>query len=239
MKNLFLVLVIVTVLLAAIPHAVHADEVIVDSVATEPVFAETATPTEETTAEEKPVEDTAKTATEAPTIPEEQEVVTFLDRILEAWENGEISTVISLAFDVALIVFAFVMKKASKKNTGKLVGAVATGQTTTVTAMNNLIGAANDVVNAVEGEGGLKGIVEKFQEGINEQIEEIKKIDKEKLEGYGKDLTNCMASVKLLAEMLQTVYANSTTISMPTKNMIAEKYVEICHKLDNTEEKNG
>ena len=239
MKNLFLVLVILTVLLAVLPSAAHADEVITDGVYTDVVIAETATPTEETTAEEKPVEDTAETATEAPTSHEEQEVVTLLDRILEAWEKGEISTVISLAFDVALIVFAFVMKKASKKNTGKLVGAVATGQTTTVTAMNNLIGAANDVVNAVEGEGGLKGIVEKFQEGINEQIEEIKKIDKEKLEGYGKDLTNCMASVKLLAEMLQTVYANSTTISMPTKNMIAEKYVEICHKLDNTEEKNG
>ena len=56
------------------------------------------------------------------------------------------------------------------------------------------------------------------------------------LEGYGKELASTMAAVKLLADMLQTTYANSTTIPMSTKNIIGQKYVEICDlmKKENT-----
>lgn len=237
MKNIFLALVIVAVILSVFPMAIHADEV------TTPI-EEVTTLEEVTTAEpitepvEEPTEETpTETPTEAPTSTDDAEVVSLLDRLIEAWEKGEISTVVSLAFDIAMIVVLGILKKASKKDKIETIAELRTGNTTTVGAVNNLISAANDVVKAVEGEGGLKAIVENFKDGVNAQIEEIKNLDKEKLEQYGKDLANTSACIKLLAEMIQTTYANSTTISMPTKNMIAEKYVEICRKLDG--EQNG
>ena len=95
-------------------------------------------------------------------------------------------------------------------------------------AVNDLITAANDVVNAVEGEGGIKGMLDEFKANIEKQVADIASLDKEKLENYGKQLANCMATQKLVAEMLQQVYANSTTIPMSTKNIVGQKYVEIC-----------
>lgn len=231
MKNIFLVLVIVTVILTMLPYAVHADEAIVEDIASEVVVEENATHDAEATTvqiAEDPVEDIADTTTEALTSPKDAEAASLLDRIVEAWENGEITNVISLAFDAALLIFVAILKKSGGKNKIEMVAAVKNTKDTTVTAVNDLISAANDVVKAVEGDGGVIGIINGFKEDVTSQIEEIKKIDKEKLEGYGKELKSTMAAVKLLSEMLQTVYANSTTISMPTKNMVAEKYVEIC-----------
>jgi hypothetical protein len=215
MKNIFLVLIILTVILTAFPTAAHAEEII----PVEGVVEEITTQSEETPYD---------TTQEPPTSQEDAEVVSLLDRIVEAWENGEIANVISLAFDAALLIFVAILKKSGGKNKIEMVAAVKNTKDTTVTAVNDLISAANDVVNAVEGDGGVISIINGFKEDVTSQIEEIKKIDKEKLEGYGKELKSTMAAVKLLSEMLQTVYANSTTISMPTKNMVAEKYVEIC-----------
>lgn len=215
MKNIFLVLIILTVILTVFPTAAHAEEII----PVEGVVEEITTQPEETPYD---------TTQEPPTSQEDAEVVSWLDRIVEALENGEITNVISLAFDAALLIFVAILKKSGGKNKIEMVAAVKNTKDTTVTAVNDLISAANDVVEAVEGDGGVIGIINGFKEDVTSQIEEIKKIDKEKLEGYGKELKNTMAAVKLLSEMLQTVYANSTTISMPTKNMVAEKYVEIC-----------
>lgn len=221
MKNLFLVLVIVTLILSILPMATYADEVTIP---------------EETTVETEPVtEPEQETPTESP---EEQEVITLLDRIVEAWEKGEIGTVVSLAFDAALLVLCFILKKSGGKNKIEMVTALKNTKDTTVKSVNDLITAANDVVKAVEGEDGIKGIVQGFKDDVNKQIEEIKAIDKEKLEGFGEELKNAMAATKLLAEMVQTTYANSTTIPMPIKNMISQKYVEICN-LMNKETTNG
>lgn len=229
MKNLFLVLVIVTLILSILPMATYADEVTIP---------------EETTVETGPVTDPEQeTPTEspetAPTSPEEQEVITLLDRIVEAWERGEIGTVVSLAFDAALLVLCFILKKSGGKNKIEMVTALKNTKDTTVKSVNDLITAANDVVKAVEGEDGIKGIVQGFKDDVNKQIEEIKAIDKEKLEGFGEELKNAMAATKLLAEMVQTTYANSTTIPMPIKNMISQKYVEICNLMKNEDTTNG
>ena len=218
MKNLFLVLVIVTLILSIFPMATYADEVTIP---------------EETTVETEPLkEPEQETPTDspetAPTSPEEQEAITLLDRIVEAWENGEIGTVVSLAFDAALLVLCFILKKSGGKNKVEMESALKNTKDTTVKSVNDLIAAANDVVKAVEGKDGIKGIVQGFKDDVNKQIEEIKAIDKEKLEGFGEKLKNAMAATQLLAEMVQTTYANSTTIPMPIKNMISQKYVEIC-----------
>lgn len=215
MKNIFLVLIVLTFIFTVFPTAAHADEIIPVEGVVEEI----------TTQAEEPPSDTNK---EPPTSQEDAEVVSLLDRIVEAWEKGEIATVISLAFDAAVLIFVAIIKKSGGKNKIEMVAAVKNTKDTTVTAVNDLISAANGVVKAVEGDGGIIGIINGFKEDVNSQIEEIKKIDKEKLEGYGKKLESTMAAVKLLSEMLQTVYANSTTISMPTKNMVAEKHVEIC-----------
>ena len=214
MKNLFLVLIIVTVILSVFPAVAHADEIVPEEVVTNP--------------EETPVETPTQTHQEPPTSDEVQEVASLVDRIQEAWEKGEIKTVVSLAFDVAILIVAFFLKKATGKSKTEVVTALQNSKDKTVCAVNDLITAANDVVNAVEGEGGMKSIIKGFKDDVNRQIEEIKQIDKDKLEGYGKELESTMAAVKLLADMLQTTYANSTTIPMSTKNIIGQKYVEIC-----------
>lgn len=224
MKNLFLVLIIITVILSVVPLAAHAEEVTV----------------EETTAVETPVETPEETPTETPQEPptsdEVQEVASLLDRVQEAWEKGEIKTVVSLAFDVAILIVAFFLKKATGKSKTEVVTALQNSKDKTVCAVNDLITAANDVVNAVEGEGGIKGMLDEFKANIEKQVADIASLDKEKLEGYGKELASTMAAVKLLADMLQTTYANSTTIPMSTKNIIGQKYVEICDlmKKENT-----
>ncbi len=217
MKNIFLALIIVTLVLSVFPLAIHAEELpetTLEEVTTEPVTEPVETPTE--------------TPTEAPTSPEETEVASFIARIQEAWEKGEITTVISLAFDAALLIIVAILKKSGGKNKVAMVSALKDTKDTTVKSVNDLIDAANNVVKAVEGDGGVIGIINGFKDDVNRQIEEIKQIDKDKLEGYGKELESTMAAVKLLAEMLQTTYANSTTIPMSTKNIIGQKYVEIC-----------
>ena len=217
MKNIFLALIIVTLVLSVFPLAIHAEELpetTLEEVTTEPVTEPVETPTE--------------APTEAPTSPEETEVASFIARIQEAWEKGEITTVISLAFDAVLLIFVAILKKSGGKNKVEMVTALKNTKDTTVKSVNDLITAANDVVKAVEGDGGMKSIINGFKDDVNRQIEEIKQIDKDKLEGYGKELESTMAAVKLLAEMLQTTYANSTTIPMSTKNIIGQKYVEIC-----------
>jgi hypothetical protein len=238
MKRALYAFLIVVALVFTMPFVAFAEET-----TAEPFEETTEAPTVETNTEET-TETPTQNPTEAPTSPEDGEDVTLLDRIAEAWENGEIGTVISLALDVAIIVFVYIAKKANKKGTLEVAGifaddgAYSKGQKNTVKAVNNLIEAANDVVKAVEGDGGLKGIVANFQKRIEAEVQEIKALDKEKLEGYGKQLGDTMAAVKLLSEMLQTVYANSTTISMPVKNMISQKHVEICN-LINEEKKDG
>ncbi len=252
MKNIFLAFIIVTLILSIVPLAAHADEITTPEEAAEEATtpAETAVATEPIAEPvDKPDEVPTETPTESPTdptaSPDDTPDVTWLDRIAEAWEKGEITTVISLALNFATIILIQILKKASKKSTLEVTGifaengAYTNGQKTTVKAVNNLIEAANDVVNAVEGEGGLKGIVENFQKGIEEEVANIKKLDKEKLESYGKQLGDTMAAVKLLSEMLQTVYANSTTIPMPVKNMIGQKYVEICDLMNHEEKADG
>ena len=221
MKNIFLALIIVTLVLSVFPLAIHAEELpetTLEEVTTEPI-------TEPVT---EPVETPTEAPTEAPTSPGEDTVESFLTRIQEAWEKGEITTVISLAFDAALLIFVAILKKSGGKNKVEMVTALKNTKDTTVKSVNDLITAANDVVKAVEGDGGIKSIIDGFKDDVNRQIEEIKQIDKDKLEGYGKELESTMAAVKLLAEMLQTTYANSTTIPMSTKNIIGQKYVEIC-----------
>jgi hypothetical protein len=225
MKNIFLALLIVTLVLSVFPLAAHAEEL--PETTTETITETVETPTEETAPTEDITEPT-ENPTEAPTSPEEDAVASFLTRIQEAWEKGEIATVINLAFDAALLIFVAILKKSGGKNKVEMVTALKNTKDTTVKSVNDLITAANDVVNAVEGDGGMKSIINGFKDDVNRQIEEIKQIDKDKLEGYGKELESTMAAVKLLAEMLQTTYANSTTIPMSTKNIIGQKYVEIC-----------
>ena len=219
MKNIFLALIIVTLVLSVFPLAIHAEEL------PETTLEEVTTVTEPIT---EPVETPTENPAEAPTSPEETEVASFIARIQEAWEKGEITTVISLAFDAALLIFVAILKKSGGKNKVEMVTALKNTKDTTVKSVNDLITAANDVVKAVEGDGGMKSIINGFKDDVNRQIEEIKQIDKDKLDGYGKELESTMAAVKLLAEMLQTTYANSTTIPMSTKNIIGQKYVEIC-----------
>jgi hypothetical protein len=226
MKNIFLALLIVTLVLSVFPLAAHAEELpettleeVTTETVTEPVTEPVETPTEETPTE---------TPTEPHTSHEDEEVASLLDRLYEAWEKGEIATVISLAFDAALLIFVAILKKSGGKNKVEMVTALKNTKDTTVKSVNDLITAANDVVKAVEGDGGMKSIINGFKDDVNRQIEEIKQIDKDKLDGYGKELESTMAAVKLLAEMLQTTYANSTTIPMSTKNIIGQKYVEIC-----------
>ena len=225
MKNIFLALLIVTLVLSVFPLAIHAEEP--PETTTETITETAETPTEETAPTEDITEPT-ESPTEAPTSPEDAEAVSFLDRLVEALEKGEITSIASLAFDAVLLVFIAILKKSGGKNKVEMVTALKNSKDTTVTAVNDLITAANDVVNAVEGEGGVIGIINGFKDDVNRQIEEIKQIDKDKLDGYGKELANTMAAVKLLAEMLQTTYSNSTTIPMSTKNIIGQKYVEIC-----------
>jgi hypothetical protein len=234
MKNIFLVFIVLTIILAIFPSTTYADEV------TTPEETSVVETTEEITdvtdpitePEDKPVEDVTEapteTHTEAPKSPDDGEAVSLLTRIQEAWEKGEITNVISLAFDAALIIFVSILKKSGGKNKVEMVAALKNTKDTTVKSVNDLIEAANNVVKAVEGEGGMKSIINGFKNDVNRQIEEIKEIDKDKLEGYGKELESTMAAVKLLADMLQTTYANSTTIPMSTKNIIGQKYVEIC-----------
>lgn len=221
MKKIIVAIIIVIAIVSLIPVTSYADEVTLPE---ENILQEVTETINRDVTKEEPTE----TPTEAPTSQEDAEVVSLLDRIVEAWENGEITNVISLAFDAALLIFVAILKKSGGKNKIEMVAAVKNTKDTTVTAVNDLISAANDVVKAVEGDGGVIGIINGFKEDVNSQIEEIKKIDKEKLEGYGKELESTMAAVKLLSEMLQTVYANSTTIPMSTKNIIGQKYVEIC-----------
>ena len=221
MKKIIVAIIIVIAIVSLIPVTSYADEVTLPE---ENILQEVTETINRDVTKEEPTE----TPTEAPTSQEDADVVSLLDRIVEAWENGEITNVISLAFDAALLIFVAILKKSGGKNKIEMVAAVKNTKDTTVTAVNDLISAANDVVNAVEGDGGVIGIINGFKEDVNSQIEEIKKIDKEKLEGYGKELESTMAAVKLLSEMLQTVYANSTTIPMSTKNIIGQKYVEIC-----------
>lgn len=246
MKNLFLVLIIVTLVFAVFPTAIHADEVTIED--TTPIVdvseMETTIPEEgvaedvTTTTEDNAETEQTETNTEPPTSPEDAEVASFIDRLAEAWENGDINLVISLAFDVAIIIFAYLAKKASKKNAGDVAsifgenGAYTLKQNKTVEAINHLVDAANEATNAVAGDGGLKTIVEEFKKEMEKKISAIQELDKEKLLDYGNQLKACMASQKLIAEILQTVYANSTTIPMPVKNIINEKYVEIVHQLN-------
>ena len=221
MKKIIVAIIIVIAIVSLIPVTSYADEITLPE---ENILQEVT----ETISRDVTKEEPTETPTEAPTSQEDAKVVSLLDRIVEAWENGEITNVISLAFDAALLIFVAILKKSGGKNKIEMVAAVKNTKDTTVTAVNDHISAANDVVNAVEGDGGVIGIINGFKEDVNSQIEEIKKIDKEKLEGYGKELESTMAAVKLLSEMLQTVYANSTTIPMSTKNIIGQKYVEIC-----------
>lgn len=264
MKNIFLVFIILTIIFAIFPFATYADEVTTpeetsvvetteDTTPAEDVSEmETTTPEEITDVtepitepEDKPAEDITDTPTETPTeeptepttSPDDGDAVTFINRIVEAWEKGEIGTVITLALNAATIIFISVLKKSGGKNNLALIATLKNSKDATVGAVNELIDAANNVVKAVEGEDGVKGMIEQFKSDVEKQVDNIAKLDKEKLEQYGKQLADCMATQRLLAEMLQTVYANSTTISMPTKNMIAEKYLEICHKLEG--ENNG
>ena len=252
MKNILLVFVIVTIILAIFPFATYAEEItppeetlfvettaegVEETTTTEEIIDATEPPTE---TEDKPLEDvtdsTIYATTEPPTTNDEETVNTFINRITEAWENREISTIINIAFDAALFVLCVILKKSGGKNKVEMVAALQNSKDKTVGAVNELIEAANDVVDAVEGEGGVKGILEDFKTAVDAQIEAIKNLDKQNLEEYGKDLAKSMSAIKLLAEMMQTTYANSTTISMPTKNMITQKYVEICDIMK-TEEK--
>lgn len=217
MKNIFLALIIVTLVLSVFPLAIHAEEL------PETTLEEVTTVTEpvETPNEETPTE----TPTEAPTSHEEDTAASFLARIQEAWEKGEITDIINIAIKIAILIVLGILDKKIKKANLKTIGELASGNKTTVGALNTVADAANDVTKLL---GGFGKEFENFKTEMAEQVENIANLDKEKLENYGKQLANCMAIQKLVAEMLQQVYANSTTIPMSTKNIIGQKYVEIC-----------
>lgn len=194
-----------------------------------PSYAEEVTLPEETTLQE--VAEPTETPVEPSTINEEGEVVDIIDRIVEAWENGDITLVINLAIDAAVIIFVALVKKTGNKNALE----IATKSREMTAGFNNVVDAANDIIKSIDGEGGLKSLLgeetENLKKAVQEGMQALQELDKEKLLQYGAQLKSCMATQKLLAEMLQTVYANSTTIPMPVKNVINEKYVEILHEL--------
>lgn len=234
MKNIFLALVITALILCAIPFSVHADEVIVDEVVDEVVTEPTEEPTEEIETPTEETETPTETPQESPTSDELDEAATFITRIQEAWENGDISLVVNLALDAALFVIIALLKKTGNKNVDVV---VEKGRELTK-GFNTVVDAANEITNAINGEDGLKHILEsetkKLTESVQDGLEAIQNLDKEKLLQYGAQLTATTHAVKCMAEMLQQVYANSTTIPMSVKGVINEKYVEICRDL-NTE----
>lgn len=207
MKNIFLVLIVLTFIFTVFPIATHADEI---------VPGEVVTPPEETT---------TQTHQEPPTSQEDAEEVSLLTRMQEAWGKGEITDLINIALKIAILIVLGIFDKKIKKANLKTIGELASGNKTTVGALNTVADAANDVTKLL---GGFGKAFEKFQTEMAVQVENIANLDKEKLEQHGKKLKSTMAAVKLLSEMLQTVYANSTTIPMSTKNIIGQKYVEIC-----------
>lgn len=244
MKNIFLALMIVVLILSIVPVAVHADEISIDDVVTEEIVTEAVDesvydvvtePTEDTDDEiETPSETETPTETpqETPTSGELEEVATLITRMQEAWENGDISLVVTLALDAALFVIIERLKKTGSKNVDVV---VEKGRELTK-GFNTVVDAANEITNAINGDDGLKHILEsetkKLTDSVQDGLAAIQKLDKEKLLQYGAQLTATTNAVKCLAEMLQTVYANSTTIPMPVKNIINEKYVEICKNLN-------
>lgn len=237
MKNIFLALIIVTIILSLGTIAVHADEVTTEEVVAEEIVTEVVTePTEESVEEiETPTETETPTEnpTEAHTTGELGEVATFIDRIEEAWENGDINLVISIAIEAAMFVFMVILKKSGNKNADL----IADKSREITKGFNTVVDAANEITDAINGDDGLKNILKgetkELTEAVQEGLKALQELDKEKLIEYGNQLTACVASVKCLAEMLQHVYANSTTIPMSVKGVINEKYVEICRNLDN------
>lgn len=195
-----------------------------------PVFAEETTidTAEETTTQAE----TDTEAQEPPTEVEATDPVTLQDRLAEAWENGDISAVLTIAFDVAIIILALVAKNASKKSAADVVsifskdGTYTKEQKVSVQAINSLIDATNMVTGAFE----------TFTKEMREKMESLDGMEKEKLQAQQEQINACCKSVKCIGEMLNTTYSNSATIPLPVKNLVAQKYIELCNVISEAEE---
>lgn len=205
MKNLFLVLIIVTVILAVFPTAIHADEVTIEE--TTPIVdvsemettipeegvAEDATTTPEET---EPVEtEPAEPVEQGPTLSEE--IVGYIKEHLE-----EISVIITL------ILTAFY----NVKKNGILNKSIGTVNNNAVTVAENSQYAINQALTNMEG---VASVVTGYREEIKKMIEEFRAnaAEKQTLEeliaGYKtvieKLLTECRANSEEKQKLEQTL----------------------------------
>lgn len=197
--------------------------------------------TEETTeaiieTEEESTDAEPSTEAQEPTTEDEEPTAaTLQDRLAEAWEKGDISAVLTIAFDVAIIILALVAKNASKKSAADVVsifsedGTYTKEQKVSVQAINALIDATNMVTGAFE----------TFAKEMLDKMESLDGMEKEKLQAQQEQINACCKSVKCIGEMLNTTYSNSTTIPLPVKNLVAQKYIELCNTIGEADKAGG
>ena len=132
----------------------------------------------------------------------------------------------------AIIILALVAKNASKKSASDVVsifaedGTYTKEQKVSVQAINSLIDATNMVMGAFE----------TFAKEMREKMENLDGMEKEKLQAQQEQINACCKSVKCIGEMLNTTYSNSATIPLPVKNLVAQKYIELCNVISEAEE---
>ena len=162
-------------------------------------------------AEEAPETDTPALEGEAPDgeIPE----VSFLDRIIEAWETGDILQVASLAATAIMLLLVYLLKKGIKSLGAAIVG-VANKSSATVDAG---VGTIEEAAKSTEIK--LAEYGEKIQHSLSDLDTRLKEstVKAEQI----KQLETLLVT---LIKMFDNVYQHSKTIAAATKEQLSADY---------------
>lgn len=144
---------------------------------------------------------------------EELSEVSFFDRIIEAWEKGNILQIASLAATFLMLLFVYLLKKGIKSLGSAIVG-VANKSTATVDA-----GVETMEESAKNTEAKLTEYGDRIQESLAD-------LDKRLKESTVKEeqIIQIETLLVTLIKMFDNVYQHSKTIAAATKEQLAEDY---------------
>lgn len=151
---------------------------------------------------------------------EKEPSATFIERLQESWESGDITTAVTLLYNIVCTVFLFILKASSNANTVSVKKKVDELTDTAVQKVNEVVNGYNITSQDISS-------VKKSMIEFQLKFDELAKNENDSVKEMQEQIDTCNQSAAALASMLQTIYSNSTTIPQSVKDIINQKYLEV------------
>ena len=149
----------------------------------------------------------------------------WFEQIYAEWESGYLKDIVSFGIDVAMFIILVIIKKANKNGLKDIAVNQKQESTAIVEKVNEVVTATNGLTSGTETH---KAAVDSYATNTSSTIERIELRNKEKIDSIEAKIDTCVEAMQSFAAMMQTTYASSSTIPQQTKNIINQRYVEVC-----------